>query len=337
MKIPSPPPWPAAPFDPMRFGNPGDEISGYRGAQDADGAEFWYRCPHRNCIVYLRFDRQDGLNLPAAMKWALDNDATGVAVTHVDSSHIIAMGYNPLPPKLTSVPFVPVQDRAFNAADFRTIEFDALTVISSIARGVSLVEFDGHKYAYKFITQQDSQVMFEREFQSYLQIANCEGVPKLIAVVRRDGRIRGFLLTYIEGGNLAEEEPPRDALPDITKQIIEITAGLEASGFYHTDLKGLNILRRAVDGRIFIIDFAGSGTEGWYKEGTLHKMWNNGATPKEAIYILGKTIWELWGRCVPEGEIPETVPTEIRELIENCCVREKYDSIDEIKREYYSS
>lgn len=105
------------------FGFPANEISGYKGTQDVDGAEFWYRCPRRNCIVYIKFERHPGhLDIEDALRWAVDNDVTGVAVLPFDWSQVTGPLRARPRPTMSSIPFVPVQDRAFNATYSTTIE-----------------------------------------------------------------------------------------------------------------------------------------------------------------------------------------------------------------------
>jgi serine/threonine protein kinase len=329
------------------FGQPWDELSGYKAFEDSDGAEFWYRCVRRNCPVYLSFASHPKIgDIRHALTWAADNDVLGVEVTHNPESGSELLWSQPhrLPwqllhelPYLRAIPFRPIEERAFNASDYRTIDFEALTVVRPIARCVTLVQYNGQQYAYKYITREDRQWTFETEFKVYLKIRGCAGVPELIAVITHHGRIRGFLLTFIDGENLAEKHVPRNLLPDAIRQVIDIAADLEQRGFYHSDLKGTNIVRREKDGEIFIIDFGGPGvTEDWCKESLLSKYWKEPIQAPDAIYILGKTIWELWTDKVPKGDLPEDIPTEIRGIIEGCCISEKYNTIAEIKQEYCS-
>jgi hypothetical protein len=339
---------------PEHFGQPWDELSGYASRQPFDGAEYWYRCVRRDCPVYLKFEHYPRLgDVGDALRWTADNNVLGLNVAYhqKDDPGILSAAMNPMTFHLNTRPlrsfrerahlspiaFRPIEERAFNVADYRTIDFDALTVVRPIARCVTLVEHHGQQYAYKYITREDRQWTFENEFTAYLKIGGCHGVPELIAVIRHQGRIRGFLLSYIDGENLAEKHVPRKLLPDAIRQVIDIAADLEQRGFYHSDLKGTNIVRREKDGEIFIIDFGGPGvTEDWCKESLLSKYWKEPIQAPDAIYILGKTIWELWTDKVPKGDLPEDIPTEIRGVIEGCCISEKYNTIAEIKQEYCS-
>jgi serine/threonine protein kinase len=154
-------------------------------------------------------------------------------------------------------------------------------------------------------------------------------------VVRHQGRIRSFLLTFIDGKNLAERHLPRNLLADAIRQVICIAADLEQRGFYHSDLKGTSIVRREKDRKLFVVDFGGPGVaEEWFKESLLSTFATEPIQASDAIYILGKTIWELWTEKVPTGDLPEDIPHAIREVIEGCCISEKYNTIAEIKQEY---
>jgi hypothetical protein len=64
---------------------------------------------------------------------------------------------------------------------------------------------------YKFTVRCTRQNTFEKEFQHNVQVQECDGVPELVT---RHGRIRGLLLSFINGQNLADEIPNEDHLWD---------------------------------------------------------------------------------------------------------------------------
>jgi hypothetical protein len=69
------------------------------------------------------------------------------------------------------IPFRHVEERAFNAPEYHTIDFDALTVVRPFARCITLVKHNGQQYADKYITREDRQWTFETEFKAYLKSA----------------------------------------------------------------------------------------------------------------------------------------------------------------------
>jgi hypothetical protein len=264
---------------------------------------------------------------------AAENDFEAVRVNYFNPNEVRERENVWRPPDMITITPQPLQDRAFNA-DYRTVEYDQLNFAHALTRSVHVVEFEGEKYVYKFMVRYSNQDTFEREFQHYLHVRGCAGVAELVAVVSQQGRIRGLLLSFIDGQNLIDEILGQDHLRDIICQILTIAAGLERAGFYHTDLKCSNIVRRHSNGKIFFIDLGGGLTEGWYKPGLEFKIMHQMIDARNALYILGKTLWELWTSDIPEGTLPNSIPESARKVIVNCCVSEKYNSIEEVRIEY---
>src|SRR5204863_4347484 len=113
----------------------------------------------------------------------------------------------------------------FNA-DYRTIDYDQLMFAHALTQNVHVVQFEGERYAYKFMIRSSNQGTFEKEFQHYVQVQGCDGVADLAAVVTRQGRIRGLLMSFIDGQNLADKIPGLDQLWDITHQILTVATVL---------------------------------------------------------------------------------------------------------------
>ena len=67
-------------------------------------------------------------------------------------------------------------------------------VRQALTQNVHIVQFEGERYVYKFMIRSSNQGTFEKEFQHYVQVQECDGVPDLATVVERQGRIRGLLL-----------------------------------------------------------------------------------------------------------------------------------------------
>ena len=316
------------------LGHPCDEISSYHFPKHEDGAEFWYNCALRKLVVYLSFNRPPYIHthIEDALKFAADNDLDGVRINYsLVGDDIQRAAAWQTPEMIPSIP-QPVQERAFNA-DYRTVDYDALIFSHALTQNVHVVRFEGERYVYKFMIRSSNQDTFEKEFQHYVQVRECDGVPNLAAVVTRHGRIRGLLLSFIDGQNLADEVPRPEQLWDITLQILAVAAGLERVGFYHTDLKCLNIVRRHSDGKIFFIDFGGGLTEGWYKPGSDFKLLFRPVEARDALYILGKTLWELWTSDIPEGELPTSILEPAQKIIVDC-ISERYNSIKDVRIKY---
>jgi hypothetical protein len=75
----------------------------------------------------------------------------------------------------------------------------------------------------------------------------------------------------------------------------------------------------------------GGLTEDWYKPGSEFKMTHRTVDARDALYILGKTIWELWAS---EGKLPDSISGPVRKIIVDCCISEKYNSMEEVRIEY---
>ena len=157
----------------------------------------------------------------------------------------------------------------------------------------------------------------------------------MLAVVKRDGMIRGLLISFVDGENLEKamivSETDRFA---VTYQIISVAVGLEKVGFYHSDLQCRNIVRQQSDGAIYFIDFGGGITHGFYPKESEYELLLEEISPKDAIYILGKALWQFW-TCpcgVPAEEQLDSIPERARNLIHKCCIAPKFNSMAELQK-----
>ena len=307
-----------------------DELGRYQHPQDGPN-EFWYNCTVRKRVVYLWFNRPfiDQQEIRDGMKYAFVNDLDGVTVKANGSEWGRKLEFAARPAK-------PLEDGAFNA-DYRTVDFGELTTIFSFTRNVHVVTFQGAKYVHKSTYTGSLQNCFEKEFNRYVKIQHCQGIPSLAAVVKRDGMIRGLLISYIDGENLGYTAIKSESeLLDITYKIISIAASLESVGYYHEDLKCENIIRRRYDGAIYFIDFEPGQTDDFYPEEARHDLIFGRINSTSGIYILGKTLWQLWTdtRGVPQRQLPENISEPARSIIYDCCIERNLNSIAELQEKW---
>ena len=223
---------------------------------------------------------------------------------------------------------------AFNC-DFRAIDYEDLSAIASgkLTSKVEVVLFQNTKYVHKFMTS-DDQESFETEAMIYLQLRGCDGVLELEAVVRRNGYVQGLLIPYVEGDNLCDVSIKREAERlQVTYRIMEIAAGLEKKGYYHQDLKCQNIVQRKSDGALYFIDWAQGITQGFYPPDSRDDLDDGIVEPKAGLFILGKTLLQLWTSSHPTSVDLFAIPEPARSII-NDCVTNKVGTINELYKKY---
>ena len=309
--------------------------------------ELWYRCPQRSCTVYIEFP--EGWNheyeVRHALNAAIENDTCAIRVTpkrhaspETDKSQIRRprdrLQFN-------TCEFKPYQPH-FNS-DYSAVDHDDLIDVKPLRHNVKLVSFRGELFIYKFMTLRCYQFTFETEVDNYRKLAGASGIPTLTAVVRKEGLIQGLLISYIEGPDLwssvKNTEIPDDALLlDITYRIIRIAANLERLKFYHEDLKCSNIVRRHTDGELYFIDFGGGLTEGMYREDRVSSTSYDGPEAIDALFTLGRTLWELWAADSPwKGAPLDRVRNEtVRDIIRDC-EQGNVESIVRLSERYLST
>ena len=111
-----------------------------------------------------------------------------------------------------------------------------------------------------------------------------------------------------------------ELLLDITFKIIRLAADLERRKFYHEDLKCSNIMRRDADGELFFIDLGGGLTQGMNREERESVICDHGPDAIDALFTLGRTLWELWTADSPwKGAPLHRVSNEtVRCIITDC-------------------
>jgi serine/threonine protein kinase len=310
--------------------------------------DLWYYCTKRSCPVYLEFPNgwKDENEVRRALKTAVKMDTFAIKVTRKppESMHSLAPQSNrhPDPLHLTVCDFKPYHPH-FNSADFPVVDHDELTTVKPLKHNVHLVTFRGDEFVYKFMTEKCYQSSFETELDYYKKLAGAIGVPVLKAVVRKATFVQGLLMSYIEGtdlgsmvrgGNLLTEE----RLVDIMYRIIHRAASLEERQFYHEDLKCSNIVRRHVDGELFFVDFGGGLTDGMYREERRNTILRSGPNASDALYTLGRTVWELWTADSPsegaDGAPLGQVRNETARNIVRDCEEGNVESIVDLSKKF---
>jgi serine/threonine protein kinase len=303
----------------------------------------WCTCPQRSCTVYLEFQDSldDNRDIRRALRAAaeINSDALIITRRRADSN---LNHETPTDPRnalvFTECQFKPYLPQ-FNST-FYAIDHENLTIVRRIKSNVVVALFQGEHYIYKFMTTTTCQSSFEIEAQTYQNLAGAPGIPTLRAVVRRGGVIQGLLISYIEGidlWSLVKDIGLRDSeLLDITYKIIRLAAGLEQRNFYHEDLKCSNIVRRQADGELFFVDLAGGLTSGMYREDRISHILFIGFDASDALFNLGRTLWELCaGESPVQGAPLDRIRIDmIRHIIRNC-VEGSIENIGELYIKYY--
>jgi predicted Ser/Thr protein kinase len=291
--------------------------------------DLWYVCPFRSCTVYLEFpDGWKGENeVRMALKAANEKNTFAIKVTREPPKSTYSLSPQPSGPLRFSVCEFKDYNPHFNS-DFSIVDHDELIELKTLKHNVHLVTYQGEKFVYKFMTQTCYQSSFETELAQYKKLAGAIGVPVLKAVVRKAGFVQGLLMSYIEGTNLRSLVQRGDILTDddlldITYRIIHLAAYLEQLRFYHEDLKCSNIVRRHVDSEVYFVDFGGGLTDGMYREERRNHISFNGPDPNDALFTLGRTVWELWAAASPskgaDGASLDRVRNETaRNMVRDC-------------------
>ena len=301
--------------------------------------ELWCQCPTRSCTVYLEF--LDGwesiLDVRRALKAAREWNTCAVRMTR----NRPASSENPGQHchfEFSICEFKPYQPQ-FNS-DFAAVDHTELIDVKQLKDNVKVVSFRGEQFVYKFMTPRSHQMSFETEVKNYEKLTGATRIPTLRAVVRKAGLIQGLLISYIEGldlWDLVENGEFRDEeqLLEITYKVIHITADLEQLDFYHEDLKCRNLVRREADGELYFIDFGGGFTEGMFRDERYASICYNGPDASDALFTLGRTLWELWVAESPwKGAPLERVQNEIARNIIRDCEETKVENIIRLSKRY---
>jgi len=188
------------------------------------------------------------------------------------------------------------------------------------------------------------QYDFEAELGRYPLLKGFNHVPEFRVLVRQDGNLVGFLITYIEGDNLYNllescVVQREDELLRITRGIIEIAVALEERNLYHQDLKLQNIMIRQSDGALLFIDFGAGITRGMVNPEREKKILFDGPEAVDALYTLGMTLWWLWNFDYRESwitvDFARTKNQLVRIIIDDC-IQGRYGSVNELYSRHYT-
>jgi predicted Ser/Thr protein kinase len=312
---------------------PGLPLGQYNYPSDKHSVEFWYNCKVRDCEVYLYFDHslQSRFDIPPALNFASEQNAKGVVITRKADTQRPRV-------QCRVCDFKPYRPQ-FNSDVSPVVKYEELSVSSKLASNVEIVTFEGELYAHKFMTTDSSQYEFEAEVERYQSLKDCPGVPEFKGVVQAGGILQGFLISYIDGNDLwtiVQTAIGEDVLKDITRRIIEVAVKLETRLFYHQDLKCQNIVRRNCDGEIFFIDLGPGTTERMYRQKRGVVIRRYGANAKDGMYILGKTLWQLWCSDSPteEDQLERVAYLPVRQIIADCLM-ERFETMSELYSKHY--
>ncbi len=109
------------------------------------------------------------------------------------------------------------------------------------------------------LSLETAQRLFETEAQVLYRLNGYSQVPRLLAHFEED---REFYLVqeFIPGANLSQEvvlgrQVSQEAVIALLQDILEILVHVHQHNIIHRDIKPSNLIRRAVDGRVVLIDF----------------------------------------------------------------------------------
>jgi predicted Ser/Thr protein kinase len=293
------------------------------------GTDFWF---HTQPIAVIYVDCTGLKSLSEdifiyALRRAVQLNTNAVSLTWGPPIIIKPCESKPVPPMLFEAP-----DLSLPIIDFREL---SKPIESFRHQGLDIVLYEGRELVHKYMWQHQQRRSFEHEAAVYSKVAGSQYVPEFLAMTRQDEYVRGFLLERIPGRNLVDamdEGLTDDDRHALTANIIRALLDLEQRGFYPQDLKCFNVMRKEGTNDVVLIDFGAGMTPGWCDPVTQFKVGMGEVTPRDELYLLGKTIHELWTNDVPNGEVPDTVPESIRTLIKRCCEDRTDETIAELAK-----
>ncbi len=155
-----------------------------------------------------------------------------------------------------------------------------------------LVQFEGTKSGQK------AAELFTQE-ASVLERLNHPSIPKLLAYfITLDGG-QYLVEDFIDGENLEAELQRKkyfssERIVELLTTLLPALDYIHQLGFIHRDLKPANIIRRAVDGQLFLVDFGAA------KVGALDRAPSPGTTIGTPEFMAPE---QRWGRAFPASDL----------------------------------
>jgi hypothetical protein len=86
---------------------------------------------------------------------------------------------------------------------------------------------------------------------------------------------------------------------------------------------------------LYFVDLAGGLTDGFYREEAFDDLFDGNVNAKEGMYILGKTLWQLWTKehRRAEDRLEEPAAEPARSIIHDC-VNHEVDTIEKLRIKY---
>lgn len=203
----------------------------------------------------------------------------------------------------------------------KIIPFTDIYFVQQITDTVDVVRLaDSEHVVHKKMAFETNPEEMILEVQKLISLAECKYAPKIIAVTgdRTTGECRGILIQWV--GEIPSTTLNLIPLTyngmriEVTTNLVKALVAFEEKGVYLQDLKPEHVVLTRDDG-LYIIDFGGGVTDGYYPEDELEKILEGDVTFRVAKYGLAMTLRVLWKDC---GISPEGSPFPPRRLRRLC-------------------
>jgi hypothetical protein len=306
-----------------------DDVVNILSSSRYDGtSSYWWRVKASGEVLYGNFDIPSPTRDQRLRVLLFASNCHSRAAQIADNKISSAEWIDPMKPPFAAPPELPC------------IEREQLRTEKRLTNSVEIVLYNGTRYVHKYMDYLSQPSSFESEIMHHHRVHGSPFVPTLINVVTHEGKNRGLLTEFIDGENLVDLSSKFDQsqLYVITALILEAIADLEMRGYYPQDLKCANIVRRDRDGSIFIVDLGDGFSEGMHLREAVKVR---SILAKHMLYTLGRTLWELWIDDVPPDEetkeAPDSFPSLIRSLVNDCCLGGQFKTVAEVKETYWSA
>jgi len=304
------------------------KFSPHTSGDSACACAYWCKLRASGEVLYTEFDtRKPTSDLRTRVATFASQSSTRAAQHKAD--------------EISPIAWVDPMDKPFKAPpDIPFIEGTELTTEQILTRTLDIVLYQGTRYIHKYMDYMTQTTAIEQEFNNHRLVHDSPFVPKLLKIVKSEGQNRGLLLEYIDGQNLSDiiHSCGLSQLYTPTVCILEALVDLEKRGYYPLNLNCANIVLRDSDNAIFVVDL-GSG----FSRGMDMKLGRTeigrGELSTQMLDILGRTILELWtDEILPDHskvEVRLDLPPLIRELVTDCCLGSRFETIADAKEAYF--